>query len=78
MNRIRRAIRKNPDAVVIVIGCYSQRSPDEVVAIEGVSAVLGTADKMKCVEIARRMQSAKCRVQSAECKVQSAECRMKS
>ena len=49
---IRRAIRKNPEAVVIVIGCYSQRSPDEVAAIEGVSAVLGTADKMKCVEIA--------------------------
>ena len=50
---IRRAIRKNPDAVVIVIGCYSQRSPDEVAAIEGVSAVLGTQDKMKCVEIAQ-------------------------
>ena len=75
---IRRAIRKNPDAVVIVIGCYSQRSPDEVAAIEGVSAVLGTADKMKCVEIAQRMLNAKCRVQSAECKVQSAECRVQS
>lgn len=52
---IRRAIRKNPDAVVIVIGCYSQRSPDEVAAIEGVSAVIGTADKMKCVEIANQL-----------------------
>ncbi len=52
---IRRAIRKNPDAVVIVIGCYSQRSPDEVARIEGVSAVLGTADKMKCVEIAEHL-----------------------
>ena len=74
---IRRAIRKNPDAVVIVIGCYSQRSPDEVAAIEGVSAVLGTADKMKCVEIAQRMQSAKCRVQSGE-QMQNAECRMQN
>ena len=55
---IRRAIRKNPNAVVIVIGCYSQRSPDEVAKIEGVSAVIGTADKMKCVEIAERMQNA--------------------
>lgn len=49
---IRRAIRKNPDAVVIVIGCYSQRAPEEITKIEGVSAVIGTADKMKCVEIA--------------------------
>ena len=44
---IRRALRKNPNAVVAVMGCYSQRSPDEVAAIEGVSIVAGTADKMK-------------------------------
>ena len=54
---IRRAIRKNPGAVVIVIGCYSQRAPEEVAKIEGVSAVLGTADKMKCVEIAQNLIS---------------------
>ena len=44
---IRRALRKNPDAVVAVMGCYSQRSPSEVAAIDGVSIVAGTADKMK-------------------------------
>ena len=63
---IRRAIRKNPNAVVIVIGCYSQRSPDEVAAIDGVSAVLGTADKMRCVEIAERLLKAKCKTHNAE------------
>ena len=56
---IRRAIRKNPSAAVIVIGCYSQRSPEEVMAIEGVTAVIGTADKMKCVEIADRILRSK-------------------
>ena len=66
---IRRAIRKNPYAVVIVIGCYSQRAPLEVAAIDGVSAVLGTQDKMKCVEIADRLLGNR----SAEFKVQSAE-----
>ena len=54
---IRRAIRKNPDAVVIVIGCYSQRAPEEVARIDGVSAVIGTQDKMKCVEIAEKIIS---------------------
>ena len=54
---IRRAIRKNPDAVVIVIGCYSQRAPEEVAKIDGVSAVIGTQDKMKCVDIAEKMIS---------------------
>ena len=44
---IRRALRQNPDAVVAVMGCYSQRSPQQVAAIKGVSIVAGTADKMK-------------------------------
>ena len=54
---IRRAIRRNPDAVVIAIGCYTQRASDEVAAIPGVSAVIGTADKLKCVEIAQQIIS---------------------
>ena len=63
---IRRAIRKNPDAAVIVVGCYSQRAPQEVAAIDGVSAVFGTQDKMRAVEVAKKLLSAECRVQSAE------------
>ena len=54
---IRRAIRKNPSAVVIVMGCYSQRDPDAVAKIDGVSAVIGTQDKMRCVEIAEKLIS---------------------
>jgi threonylcarbamoyladenosine tRNA methylthiotransferase MtaB len=52
---IRRAVRSNPEAVVIVIGCYSQRSPKEVARIKGVSAVLGTQDKLSSVEIATQL-----------------------
>jgi threonylcarbamoyladenosine tRNA methylthiotransferase MtaB len=44
-NIIRRAARKNPDAMVIVVGCYSQLKPDEVGHIEGVDMVLGTQEK---------------------------------
>ena len=70
---IRRATRKNPDAVVIVVGCYSQRAPDEVARIEGVSAVLGTADKMKAVEVAERLLNAEGRRQNAEYMVTNLE-----
>ena len=49
---IRRAVRQNPDAVIMVMGCYSQRSPQEVVKIEGVSYVSGTDGKMKIPEAA--------------------------
>ena len=54
---IRRAIRNNPSAVVIAIGCYTQRAPSEVAAISGVSAVIGTADKLSAVEIAKKLLS---------------------
>lgn len=42
---IRHAKKTNPDAVVAVMGCYSQTAPDEVLDIEGVNLVLGTKDK---------------------------------
>lgn len=49
---IRRAIKKNPDAVVAVVGCYTQRTPDEVAAIDGVDIVLGTDKKMSVIDLA--------------------------
>lgn len=47
---IRRAIRKNPDAVIVVTGCYAQTSPAEVAAIPGVDVVVGTQGRDKLVE----------------------------
>ncbi|KON86992.1 30S ribosomal protein S12 methylthiotransferase [Sporosarcina globispora] len=47
---IRRAIRKNPDAVICVTGCYAQTSPAEIMAIPGVDIVVGTQDRIKMLE----------------------------
>ncbi|WP_394233011.1 tRNA (N(6)-L-threonylcarbamoyladenosine(37)-C(2))-methylthiotransferase MtaB [Niallia oryzisoli] len=47
---IRRAIRKNPDAVICVTGCYAQTSPAEIMAIPGVDIVIGTQDRVKMLE----------------------------
>ena len=46
---IRRAIRKNPDAVICVTGCYAQTSPAEILAIPGVDIVVGTQDRSKMI-----------------------------
>jgi len=46
---IRRAIRKNPDAVICVTGCYAQTSPAEILAIPGVDVVVGTQDRNKMI-----------------------------
>lgn len=47
---IRRAIRTNPDAYILVIGCFSQVAPDRISAIEGVDFVGGNSEKLAVVE----------------------------
>jgi threonylcarbamoyladenosine tRNA methylthiotransferase MtaB len=42
---ISRARRQNSEAVIAVVGCYSQIAPEEVSKIEGVDVVLGTRNK---------------------------------
>ena len=44
---IRKAVRKNPDAVICVTGCYAQTSPAEIMAIPGVDIIVGTQDRTK-------------------------------
>jgi len=46
---IRRAIRKNPEAVVCVMGCMAQTQAAEVAAIPGVDIVIGTSGRDQLV-----------------------------
>jgi len=48
---IRRALRKNPEAFIIVTGCYAQLRPGQIAAIDGVDAVLGSNEKFKLFSI---------------------------
>ncbi len=52
---IRRAKKTNPGAKVLVCGCYSQRSPDEIEKIDGVDAIIGSFGKMRLPEIAEKL-----------------------
>lgn len=51
---IRRARSLNPDAIIAVVGCYSQVSPDEVKKIDGVNLILGTNERRSIVELAEK------------------------
>lgn len=44
---VRRALRENPQAYVIVTGCYAQLRAEEIQKIDGVDAVLGSSEKFK-------------------------------
>ena len=56
---IRRAIRRNPAAVVLVTGCYAQRAPEEIARIPGVRIVAGNAEKSRLSELIQELAEGK-------------------
>ena len=48
---IHRIRRQNPNAILIVTGCYAQLKPDEIAHIEGVDYVLGQDEKFRLPEL---------------------------
>ncbi|HWG20177.1 MAG TPA: MiaB/RimO family radical SAM methylthiotransferase [Terracidiphilus sp.] len=49
---IRRAHRANPEARIVVTGCYAQRAPEELAGLPGVAAVVGNSHKALAPDIA--------------------------
>jgi threonylcarbamoyladenosine tRNA methylthiotransferase MtaB len=47
---VRKALRNNPQAKVIVTGCYAQLQPDEIANIDGVDLVLGASEKFRLID----------------------------
>ena len=48
---VRRVHRDNPDARIVITGCYAQRAPEELVNLPGVSLVVGNSHKTKIAEM---------------------------
>jgi threonylcarbamoyladenosine tRNA methylthiotransferase MtaB len=54
---IRKAVRNNPQAIIVVTGCYAQTAPDEIQGIDGVDYIVGHGDKLRIVDIVRDSNS---------------------
>lgn len=54
---ISRARHINPQAIIAVVGCYSQTSPEEVENLDGVDIVIGTDNKKDIVKICEEVYS---------------------
>lgn len=54
---IHRIRRNNPNAILIVTGCYAQLKPDEIAHIEGVDYVLGQDEKFRLPEFIRSLET---------------------
>jgi threonylcarbamoyladenosine tRNA methylthiotransferase MtaB len=52
---VRKTRRVNPQAKVVVTGCYAQRAPEEIAALDGVSAVVGNSHKGLVPQIVQEM-----------------------
>lgn len=49
-NTVKGVLKQNPNAYVVVIGCYAQLKPKEISGIPGVDMVLGAAEKFNMIE----------------------------
>lgn len=50
-NIIRQAIKRNPNSIIVVMGCYSQINEKEILDIDGVDIIIGNTNKSKVLEL---------------------------
>lgn len=53
---IRGMIRRNPEAVVVVMGCYSQIAAEEIARIPGVDYIVGTKEKRELASLVQGLE----------------------
>ena len=51
---IRRYRRLNPEALIVVMGCYTQHAPDEIAALPGVAVVVGVDQRGQVVDLVEK------------------------
>ena len=65
---VRRAVRANPGAKIVVTGCYAQTAPQEIEAIEGVDVVIGNTDKHTIGNLLESAGEGACRSTTGTCR----------
>ncbi len=55
---VRQALRRRPDALVVVTGCYAQLKPEAIANIPGVDLVLGAGEKFRMLDYVENLSKA--------------------
>ena len=71
---VRRMRAKNPNAIVLVTGCFSQVAPERLAAMEGVAYVCGNTQKLSVVDAACRLLRQETPVTEAKICVEDITC----
>jgi len=62
---VREALKHNPEAYIVIVGCYAQLKPQEIAQIPGVDMVLGAAEKFQLMDYLHSLKKEpKARVQN--------------
>lgn len=70
---VKRAVKANPEGLVVVLGCYAQLKPEEISAIEGVDLVLGAKEKFNLLNFLDDLQKSEKLAQVHSCEIEDAD-----
>ncbi len=68
---VKQALKTNPEAFVVAIGCYAQLKPEQLADVNGVDLVLGATEKFKITEYIHSLEK-KDRGQVHSCDIEEA------
>lgn len=70
---VKRAMKANPDGLVVILGCYAQLKPEEISAIEGVDLVLGAKEKFNILSYLDDLQKSESHGIIHSCEIDEAD-----
>lgn len=70
---VKRAMKANPDGLVVILGCYAQLKPEEISAIEGVDLILGAKEKFNILSYLDDLQKSESHGIIHSCEIDEAD-----
>lgn len=70
---VKRAMKANPEGLVVVVGCYAQLKPEEISQIEGVDLVLGAKEKFNILSYIDDLQKSQTEGIVHSCEIEEAD-----
>lgn len=71
-NIIGRALRANPDGFIVVVGCYAQLKPEQIMELPGVDLVLGATEKFNVRQFLGALEKTKGEAEVHSCEIEDA------
>src|SRR6056300_497888 len=72
LNIIGRALRANPDGFIVIVGCYAQLKPEQIMELPGVDLVLGATEKFNVLQFLGALEKTDGLAQVHSCEIEDA------